>query len=92
LGNWFRTEQRDAIRALLESNTSRVRQILNTKLLQRVVDEHMTARQNHEKLLWTIANLEIFLRQAESRSTSSASRSPTQRVKGMEFGTPGLAE
>jgi asparagine synthetase B (glutamine-hydrolysing) len=65
VGAWFRTEQREAMRDLLETSTSRVRQILNAAVLQRILDEHMTARQNHEKLLWTISNLELFLRQVE---------------------------
>jgi asparagine synthase (glutamine-hydrolysing) len=80
VGAWFRTEQLEAVRELLDSRSSRVREILDGKVLRRLLEEHMTARQNHEKVLWTIANLEIFLRQAAGRSRSSASGGPRPRL------------
>jgi asparagine synthase (glutamine-hydrolysing) len=30
--------------------------------LRRLVAEHLSGRQNHEKVLWSVINLEMFLR------------------------------
>lgn len=76
LGAWFRTEQREVMRDLLEASSSRTRQLLDARLLQRIVDEHMDGRQNHEKLLWTIANVELFLRQMDGRRPTAAAWAP----------------
>jgi asparagine synthase (glutamine-hydrolysing) len=43
-------------------------------VLDRVLDEHLAAKRNHEELLWTLLNLEIWHRtlQATTRSTAPA--------------------
>ena len=36
--------------------------IFERKVVARLVDEHMAARQDHDKILWSLMNLELFLR------------------------------
>jgi asparagine synthase (glutamine-hydrolysing) len=31
-------------------------------MLDRLIDEHIQGKQNHEKVLWALANLELFVR------------------------------
>jgi hypothetical protein len=52
----------------------------------------MSARQNHEKVLWTITNLEVFLRQAQSRPTGLASGGPAKPAETVDLRTPGFAQ
>ena len=59
---WFRDALRDVIRDLLQSTASETRRMLDGPAIDRIVGEHVSGRQNHEKVLWTLANLEMFLR------------------------------
>jgi len=75
INEWFRTTQRDLVRDLLVSESSRIRRILNGELVDRIVSEHMQSQVNHERMLWSLCNLEQFLRayrlepEAELRGT-----------------------
>ena len=55
------------MRAFLEDHLcgadSRTRAYFDAKVLDRTVAEHVAGRQNHEKLLWALLNLEIWHRQ-----------------------------
>lgn len=59
---WFRGPYRQHIRDMLTSETSHVARICDGKLVRRLVGEHLAGHQNHEKILWSLTNLEIFLR------------------------------
>ncbi len=62
LGRWFRTSQRERLRELICSSDSQVRSVLDAQTLDRILGEHLAGRQNHEKILWAVGNMEIFLR------------------------------
>ena len=62
IGEWFRGPYREFLRDMLVSETSGVAQMVSASKLRQLVTEHLDARQNHEKLLWSFVNLEIFLR------------------------------
>ncbi len=62
---WFRGPYRGFIQDALVSGSSRTAQICNGTEVRRLVDEHLAGRQNHEKILWSLVNLEIFLRTFE---------------------------
>ena len=62
---WFRGPYREFIHDMLVSNSSRAAQICNGTVVRRLVDEHVAGRHNHEKVLWSLVNLEIFLRTFE---------------------------
>jgi asparagine synthase (glutamine-hydrolysing) len=61
-GEWFRGPQRDFVQDLLTSEGSGVARICNRAKLRSLVAEHMNGRHNHERILWSLASLEIFLR------------------------------
>lgn len=62
LGSWFRGPLRPMLNDLLKSEQSRVRPLIDGIVLDRIFASHMAGHDNHSKLLWTLANLELFLR------------------------------
>ena len=62
LESWFRGRLQPMLRDLLQSDQSAVRAIVDGAVLDGILASHMDARQNHAKLLWSLANLELFLR------------------------------
>ena len=59
---WFRGPHADLVRELLCSNASEVARLCERTTVHRFVDEHISGKHNHEKILWSLANLEMFLR------------------------------
>ena len=71
LNNWFRGPYRDLVGDLLESGASETRRhllMLPPWLRQRAP----RCEQNHERVLWMLANLELFLRTFKPRMASKA--------------------
>ncbi len=66
VNEWFRGEMRDYLGDHLQSASSTTRGYCDARALDRMLAEHMNGRQNHEKLLWTLLNLEIWHRQYAS--------------------------
>ncbi|MGH8314084.1 MAG: asparagine synthase (glutamine-hydrolyzing) [Steroidobacterales bacterium] len=60
---WFRGPMRAYLVEHLQSPSSRTRAYYNPRALDGVLAEHLDGRQNHEKLLWALLNLEIWHRQ-----------------------------
>ena len=63
VNEWFRAEMRDCLLDHLQSAASITRAYYDAPALDQVLDEHLNGRQNHEKLLWSLLNLEIWHRQ-----------------------------
>jgi asparagine synthase (glutamine-hydrolysing) len=61
-GRWVRGPYRDFANDMLDSETSVVARICNRAKLASLVAEHVNGRQNHERILWSLINLEMFLR------------------------------
>jgi asparagine synthase (glutamine-hydrolysing) len=59
---WFRGPFSALLRDLLTSDQSQVLQICNPHALRKLVSEHIAGRQNHERILWSLGNLEMFFR------------------------------
>ncbi|HEY6578223.1 MAG TPA: asparagine synthase (glutamine-hydrolyzing), partial [Rhizomicrobium sp.] len=59
---WFRGRYRSELRDLLASGESSVARLCDASVLRCLVDEHLDGRRNNERILWTLANLELFLR------------------------------
>lgn len=59
---WFRHEMRDFLVDHLQGAQSRTRAYFDPAALDGVLAEHLAGRQNHEKLLWSLLNLEIWHR------------------------------
>ena len=47
----------------MDFRCTRTRDYYEPRALERTVNEHVEGRQNHEKLLWSLLNLEIWHRQ-----------------------------
>jgi asparagine synthase (glutamine-hydrolysing) len=62
LADWFRTRCSDELRDMLASENSSVARLCDRAALQRLLGEHLDGRRNNERVLWTLANLEMFLR------------------------------
>ena len=63
VNEWFRGPMREYLRGHLLGSDSRTRPYYDEAELQRTLTEHFEGRQNHEKLLWSLLNLEIWHRQ-----------------------------
>ena len=62
VGDWFRGELRFMLADLLVGEGSSVRRLLNGAVVDRLLAEHLSRRVDHTDMLWTLANLELFLR------------------------------
>lgn len=58
---WFRTTLREYLHDHLLGPDSQVRAICDRARLAKTLDEHSSGSRNHEKLLWALLNLEIFM-------------------------------
>lgn len=63
INRWFQTGMRDFLLDHLQASDSLTRGYYAPKVLDSMLAEHMNGRQNHEKLLWSLLNLEIWHRQ-----------------------------
>jgi asparagine synthase (glutamine-hydrolysing) len=59
---WFRGAYAPVVRDMLTSSASSVRRICRPDQLDHLVNEHLQGRRNNEKVLWSLMNLELFLR------------------------------
>jgi asparagine synthase (glutamine-hydrolysing) len=62
VNEWFRGPMRGYVHEHLLGPGSLTRDYFDRQCLNRLVREHMDGEQNHEKLLWTLLNLEIWHR------------------------------
>jgi len=62
LGEWLRGDMRELLLDHLHGASSRTRAYYRADELDRVLGEHLKGRQNHQKLLWMLLNLEIWHR------------------------------
>lgn len=63
VNEWFRHDMRDFLLEHLQGPASLTRSYFDAKVLDGMVADHLKGRQNHEKLLWSLLNLEIWHRQ-----------------------------
>ena len=61
-GAWLRGELRDFLLEHLRGQSSLTRGYYERRVLDRVLDEHLAGKRDHETLLWTLLNLEIWHR------------------------------
>jgi asparagine synthase (glutamine-hydrolysing) len=60
VNEWFRGSMRGFVREHLTGPDAAARSLYDPKAIERVLGEHESGRQNHEKLIWTLVNLELF--------------------------------
>lgn len=63
VNEWFRGPMRAYLLEHLTGAGSRTRDYYHPQVLRRYLDEHISGRHNHEKLLWSLLNLEIWHRE-----------------------------
>jgi len=63
VNKWFQGPLKDYLCDHLRGQESKTRAYYDPQVLDRMVDDHIEGRQNHEKLLWALLNLEIWHRQ-----------------------------
>ena len=63
VNKWFQGPMKGYLRDHLMGADSKTRAYYDPQVLERVVNDHVEGRQNHEKLLWSLLNLEIWHRQ-----------------------------
>lgn len=63
VNEWFRGPMRDYLYDILKGPSSHASVYYNQDALEKVLSDHVRGRQNHEKLLWCLLNLEIWHRQ-----------------------------
>jgi len=66
---WFRTNLSDYLHELIVTSDSRLHEHVNVNVVRRLFEEHVSERQNHEKILWSLLNMEIWLRQMDGEFT-----------------------
>lgn len=59
---WFRGPYRSFMSDMLTGDESRVAGIFDARILRKLVQEHVAGRHNHERVLWSLTNLELFIR------------------------------
>ncbi len=62
VNEWFRGSMKEYLLGHLLGPDSRTNVYYEPQVLRRYLDEHVAGRQNHEKLLWSMLNLEIWHR------------------------------
>jgi asparagine synthase (glutamine-hydrolysing) len=60
ISTWFRGPMRSFVRDHVTGPASLARGLFDGREVERVLKEHETGRQNHEKLIWMLINLELF--------------------------------
>jgi asparagine synthase (glutamine-hydrolysing) len=66
--DWFRGPLRSLLNDTLASKTAATEFIYKRGYVARILDEHQKQQRNHEKLIWTMLSLEIFLREYGMRA------------------------
>lgn len=64
---WFQTTMKDYLREQLLGPKSISKAFYHTGVLQGLLSEHIEGRRNHEKTLWMLLNLEIWLQQNQHK-------------------------
>ncbi len=63
VNEWFQTTMKDYLYDHLTGTGSITKRYYNKPVLMRILGEHTSGRQNHEKLLWSLLNLELWHRE-----------------------------
>jgi asparagine synthase (glutamine-hydrolysing) len=79
-GRWVRGPYRDFAQDMLDSDASRLAHICNRARLRSLLSEHVERRQDHERILWSLINLEIFLRVFKPSQVGEPGLEPLRRA------------
>jgi asparagine synthase (glutamine-hydrolysing) len=68
IGNWFRGRLRDMVRDVLQSSRARQRGYFEPRFVDRILNEHLTARRDHTLRLWQLVMFELWHREYLDRN------------------------
>lgn len=71
LGELMRGDMKDLVADNLRGAGCRTRAYYDPAVLDRLLDEHLAGKRNHEEILWTLLNLEIWHRSLPAASPAS---------------------
>jgi asparagine synthase (glutamine-hydrolysing) len=60
--SWFKGESIDYVRSQLFNNHARIYEFLDSGSIQCLIVEHLTGKQNRRLLIWSLLNIEWWLR------------------------------
>ena len=60
---WFRTSLSEYLHEHIVARGACLHEYLSPVVISKLYSEHLENRQNHEKILWSLLNMEIWLRQ-----------------------------
>ncbi|HEB26585.1 MAG TPA: hypothetical protein ENI05_02245 [Porticoccus sp.] len=69
VNEWFQTSMKDYLRDHLQGADSISKYFYHAPVLENILSEHINGNQNHEKVLWTLLNLELWLKQNKNMIT-----------------------
>jgi asparagine synthase (glutamine-hydrolysing) len=81
VNEWFRGPMKDYLYDNLLGVNSVSLQYYRRSALEAILKDHVYGRQNHEKLLWTMLNLELWLRQDRGRDNNAVDPNVGQQGK-----------
>jgi asparagine synthase (glutamine-hydrolysing) len=62
VGDWFRGELRPWLEGILRDPRTLDRGLLNSREVERLIEDHVTGRADHTPRLWNLAMLELWQR------------------------------
>ncbi len=63
--SWFKGESIDFVKRTLLNGNPRIYELLDRKVIARLVDEHMSGQTNRRLLIWSLLSVEAWLQQFE---------------------------
>ena len=60
--SWFKGDSIDFVRRILLDEKARIYDILDRKTIERLVNEHLSGKRNRRLLIWSLLNVEEYLR------------------------------
>ncbi|REJ75485.1 MAG: asparagine synthase (glutamine-hydrolyzing) [Acidobacteria bacterium] len=67
IGNWFRGELKGFIRDILQSNEARSRGLFKQEEVDRMTEEHVSAKKDHTFQIWSLLMLELWFQKFVDR-------------------------
>jgi len=62
---WFRSSLSDYLHGHIVAPGACLHEFMRADVIETLFDEHINRRQNNEKILWSLLNIELFLRQLD---------------------------
>ena len=78
VNEWFQADLGAYLVDMVLGTKSQTRDYYHPEVLRQRIDEHRAGRQNHEKLLWSILNLELFHRECLNRPQADTPAKQTE--------------